>query len=198
MCNIAQNRLQLKINMLAERAWIELGSQDNEPHQCAFDRCPNATNDASRAHASSPTRHNSSLKDSLQGRRLLKRGILPRNGLELSLISINIHHKTTYRYHQPVTLGPHRLMLRPRESRDLRLISSHITVTPKSVLTWAQDVHGNAVAMATFQTMTGNLVIDSVAELQLDAAEWPVLISPPLPSSVRSDIPTMNGPISEL
>ena len=105
---------------------------------------------------------------------MLRREIVPRNGLEPSLISIKIHHKTTYRYHQPVALGPHRLMLRPRESRDLRLISSHITVTPKSVLTWAQDVHGNAVAMATFQTMTDTLVIDSVAELQLDAAEWPV------------------------
>jgi transglutaminase-like putative cysteine protease len=102
------------------------------------------------------------------------RGIALRNGLELSLISIKIHHKTTYRYHPAVALGPHRLMLRPRESRDLRLVSSRITVTPKSVVTWAQDVHGNAVAMATFQTMTDTLVIDSVAELQLDAAQWPV------------------------
>ena len=41
--------------------------------------------------------------------------------LELSLITLKIHHKTTYRYRQPVSLGPHRLMLRPRESRDLRL-----------------------------------------------------------------------------
>src|ERR1700686_1351973 len=65
-------------------------------------------------------------------------------------------------------------MLRPRESRDLRLISSHVTVTPESVLTWAQDVFGNAVATATFQTMADNLVIDSVAELQLNAAAWPV------------------------
>jgi len=48
--------------------------------------------------------------------------------------------KTTYRFNKPVALGPHRLMLRPRESRDLRLISSHITVTPESVVTWAHDV----------------------------------------------------------
>ena len=37
---------------------------------------------------------------------------------------------TTY---QPVSLGPHRLMLRPRESRDLRLISSDVAVTPAAV-----------------------------------------------------------------
>ena len=90
------------------------------------------------------------------------------------MITLRIHHRTTYRYRQPVSLGPHRLMLRPRESRDLRLISSDVTVTPAAVVTWAQDVFGNAVATATFQSMTDNLVIDSVAELQLNAAAWPV------------------------
>jgi transglutaminase-like putative cysteine protease len=96
------------------------------------------------------------------------------NGLEISLISLKIQHKTSYRFNQSVALGPHRLMLRPRENRDLRLISSHVTVTPEALVTWAHDVFGNAVAMATFQTMTDNLVIDSVSELQLDAAAWPV------------------------
>ena len=85
------------------------------------------------------------------------------------MISLKIHHKTTYRFNKPVALGSHRLMLRPRENRDLRVISSHLTVTPEAVVTWAHDVFGNAVATATFQTMTDNLVIDSVTELQLDA-----------------------------
>ena len=90
------------------------------------------------------------------------------------MITLRIHHRTTYRYRQPVSLGPHRLMLRPRESRDLRLISSDVTVTPAATVTWAQDVFGNAVATASFQTMADNLVIDSVAELELNAAAWPV------------------------
>jgi transglutaminase-like putative cysteine protease len=90
------------------------------------------------------------------------------------LTALRIHHRTTYRYRLPVSLGPHRLMLRPRESRDLRLISSDVAVTPPAVVTWAHDVFGNAVAMANFQTMTDNLVIDSVIELQLNAAAWPV------------------------
>ena len=55
-----------------------------------------------------------------------------RNGLEISLISLKIRHKTTYRFNKPVALGHHRLMLRPRENRDLRLIFSHVTVTPES------------------------------------------------------------------
>lgn len=94
--------------------------------------------------------------------------------LELPLITLRIHHRTTYHYRQLVSLGPHRLMLRPRESRDLRLISSDLAVTPAAVVTWAQDVFGNAVATATFRTMADNFVIDSVAELQLNAAAWPV------------------------
>ena len=90
------------------------------------------------------------------------------------MIALRIHHKTTYRYHEPVRLGPHRLMLRPRESRDLRLTSSFVSVTPDAVVTWAHDVAGNAVATAIFQTPADHLVIDSIAELQLDATPWPV------------------------
>jgi transglutaminase-like putative cysteine protease len=90
------------------------------------------------------------------------------------LITLKIHHKTTYRFRQPVSLLPHRLMLRPRESRDVRLISSTLTLTPTAAVTWAQDVSGNAVATATFAGMTESLLIDSVAEIQLHAAAWPI------------------------
>jgi transglutaminase-like putative cysteine protease len=88
--------------------------------------------------------------------------------------SLSIRHKTTYRFRQPVTLWPHRLMLRPRESRDLRLVSSDITVTPPGSVSWAQDVFGNAVATVNFQGMSDHLVIDSLAHIELDAAAWPV------------------------
>ena len=47
-------------------------------------------------------------------------------------------------------------------------------MTPAAVVTWAQDVFGNAVATTTFQTMADTLLIDSVAELELTAAAWPV------------------------
>jgi Bacterial transglutaminase-like N-terminal region len=65
-------------------------------------------------------------------------------------------------------------MLRPRESHELKLRSSQITVTPDAILTWAHDVFGNAVATATFQMSATNLVIASAAVLQLDAVAWPV------------------------
>jgi transglutaminase-like putative cysteine protease len=90
------------------------------------------------------------------------------------LNTLKLRHTTTYRFNELVTLLPHRLMLRPRESRDVRLISSEVTVTPHAALSWAQDVFGNTVATATFQTMASGLVIDAIAELELRAVPWPV------------------------
>lgn len=87
---------------------------------------------------------------------------------------LQIRHITTYRFHRPVTFGPHRLMLRPRESRDLRVVSNQVMLTPAARVDWAQDVFGNAVATATFATASDHLVIESTTELQLDAVPWPV------------------------
>ena len=53
-------------------------------------------------------------------------------------------------------------------------MSHTLAITPAPVLTWAHDVFGNAVAMAAFATMTDMLVIDSVADILLNAAPWPV------------------------
>jgi transglutaminase-like putative cysteine protease len=90
------------------------------------------------------------------------------------LIALKIYHRTSYRYRQPVSLGPHRLMLRPRESRELRLTSNEVVLNPTAALTWAHDVFGNAVASAAFQDMTDTLDIVSLSELELDAVTWPV------------------------
>lgn len=90
------------------------------------------------------------------------------------MTTLSIHHKTTYRFRQPVSLGLHRLMLRPRENRDLRLMSHTLEITPTAMVTWAHDVFGNSIATATFATMTDRLVIDSVADILLSAAPWPV------------------------
>jgi len=90
------------------------------------------------------------------------------------MLSLQIHHRTTYRYHRPVMLGPHRLMLRPRESCDLRLLSIEVTATPMATLTWAEDVFGNAVAMASFSTPTDSLCIESHLTIELHAVPFPI------------------------
>lgn len=65
-------------------------------------------------------------------------------------------------------------MLRPRESRNLRLIAHDLKLRPAAKVTWAHDVSDNAIATATFQEQTDTLFIDSVAELRLDIDRWPV------------------------
>jgi len=92
----------------------------------------------------------------------------------LILSFLSILHRTEYLYRQPVRLGPHRLMLRPRESRELRLVSSEIVTWPTARLTWAQDVFGNTIATANFSGETDRLVIESAATLDLTSSPWPV------------------------
>jgi transglutaminase-like putative cysteine protease len=64
---------------------------------------------------------------------------------------LNVRHVTTYRYKQPVSFGEHRIMFRPRDSYDQRLIEAAIEITPEpSDLRWIHDVFGNCVAIARF------------------------------------------------
>jgi len=94
--------------------------------------------------------------------------------LDSSLIALHIRHITRYAFHRPVLFGPHRLMLRPRESRDLRILSHALEITPAATVTWANDVSGNAVATATFPVSSDQLVIESRTALELSAAAWPI------------------------
>jgi len=65
-------------------------------------------------------------------------------------------------------------MLRPRETRDLRLLSHDLSITPAATVTWAHDVAGNAIATAVFDSPTDHLVIGSRASVDLTAPAWPV------------------------
>src|SRR5438477_462263 len=43
---------------------------------------------------------------------------------------LTIHHKTEYRYNRPVAFGEHRIMLRPRDGHDLRVLDSRLDISP--------------------------------------------------------------------
>ncbi len=90
------------------------------------------------------------------------------------MIRLQIRHATTYRYRRPVGFGPHRLMLRPRESRELRLVAFDFAIFPLADVTWAHDVWGNAVATAIFRERGDTVRIDGASVIELDAAAWPV------------------------
>ena len=80
---------------------------------------------------------------------------------------LSVQHVTTYRYRQPVALGEHRMMLRPREGHDQRLLDHRLIITPKPVeLRWLHDVFGNSVAVARFGGRARELRFDSRVRLE--------------------------------
>jgi transglutaminase-like putative cysteine protease len=80
---------------------------------------------------------------------------------------LTVRHLTVYRYSEPVGLGEHRMMFRPRESHDLRLIESKLEITPTPAsLRWLHDVFDNSVAVATFEGETKELRFDSTVTLE--------------------------------
>jgi transglutaminase-like putative cysteine protease len=90
------------------------------------------------------------------------------------MTTVNILHRTTYRYRRPVTLGIHQLQLRPRESRNLRIVSLDIAVTPSAALRWANDVFGNAIATVSFPAPAVTLIIESRIAIEQHSEPWPV------------------------
>lgn len=63
---------------------------------------------------------------------------------------VQVEHTTEYRYARPVGFTQHRLMLRPRDSHDLRLREATLTLSPNADLRWAHDVFGNSVGLPEF------------------------------------------------
>jgi transglutaminase-like putative cysteine protease len=79
---------------------------------------------------------------------------------------LNVRHTTVYRYRRPVALGDHRLMLRPRDSHDLRLIQTNLNLSPPATLRWSHDVFGNSIAIASFAEPSAELRIESSLQLE--------------------------------
>jgi transglutaminase-like putative cysteine protease len=90
------------------------------------------------------------------------------------MTAFQIVHRTAYRYDRRVGLGPHRLMLRPRDGRELRVLSCELEITPRAEVSWSDDVFGNAVAIAQFAGETDTLAIISTSKVERLSAAWPV------------------------
>ncbi len=83
----------------------------------------------------------------------------------MPLVSIN--HVTRYRYSSDVAFGEHRILVRPRESYDQRVLNASLVIDPEpESLRWLQDVFGNAVAIAQFDTRADELEIRAAAEVE--------------------------------
>jgi transglutaminase-like putative cysteine protease len=99
--------------------------------------------------------------------------------------TLDVRHQTTYQYARPVSFGEHRLMLRPRDSHDLRLLETTLEINPASTTRWIHDLFGNSITIAAFSEPASELTIESrfrmehypvdADELVLDesARQWP-------------------------
>ena len=80
--------------------------------------------------------------------------------------TLTVHHTTAYSYAQPVSFGEHRLMFRPRDSHDMRLLETHLTISPPAKVRWLHDVFGNSIAVATFSEPATELRFESDFRLE--------------------------------
>jgi transglutaminase-like putative cysteine protease len=80
--------------------------------------------------------------------------------------TLEIVHHTRYEYSTPVSLGEHRLMFRPRDSHDLRLLHTGLTIEPNAAVRWIHDPFGNSIAIASFEGTTELLELISTIRLE--------------------------------
>ena len=114
------------------------------------------------------------------------------------MIQLAVRHRTTYSYSQPVTFGRHRLVLRPREGHDLRILDARLTIEPAHELVWVRDVYGNSLGLVGFIEPASRLEI--VSEVSIERTDpfpekqfhepWPVAW--PVPYAVE-ELPVIDA-----
>jgi transglutaminase-like putative cysteine protease len=81
--------------------------------------------------------------------------------------SLIIRHVTTYRYRRPVAFGAHRIMFRPRDSHDQKVVDADLGISPKPrSLRFIQDAFGNHVGIARFTGRAMDLCFESTVRLE--------------------------------
>jgi transglutaminase-like putative cysteine protease len=84
----------------------------------------------------------------------------------------SIRHETRYDYERPISFGPHRLLVRPRDSHASRIISADLTLSPPGETRWTLDALDNCVCHFTPQGSASSLSI--VSHLTIDRYPAPL------------------------
>lgn len=83
------------------------------------------------------------------------------------MASLTIRHVTTYRYRRPVAFGEHRMMLRPRDTREQMVVEASLEISPRPAsLRLVRDALGNHVGIADFSTPSQELRFESTVNLE--------------------------------
>lgn len=94
------------------------------------------------------------------------------------VVRYDIRHVTTYRYRGPVRFGEHRVMFRPRDSHDLRVLATDLQVSPEADIRLIQDPHSNSVALVQPRAPASLLRIEcrfTIEHAQTKNLELPLL-----------------------
>jgi transglutaminase-like putative cysteine protease len=80
---------------------------------------------------------------------------------------LTVRHVTVYRYRVPVGFGDHRMLFRPRDGHDQKLLEDTLAITPEPTkIRWLHDVFGNFVAVASFDARAEELSLTSNIRLE--------------------------------
>src|SRR5437762_7390746 len=96
---------------------------------------------------------------------------------------LSIRHETRYDYQRPVAFARHRLLVRPRDSHAVRMVSATLTLSPPGETRWAYDASGNSVCWFTPQGESQSLSI--VSDLLIERYPAPLQS----PTDPRSETP---------
>lgn len=87
---------------------------------------------------------------------------------------LSVRHVTRYSYRAPVGFGEHRLMARPRDSFDQRLIAFKLDIRPEPrAVRWLHDLFGNCITVAQFACQSEELTFDTNIVLDHDPSHAP-------------------------
>lgn len=91
----------------------------------------------------------------------------------------DIVHRTTYRYKEPVRFGPHRVMFRPRDSHDQRVLATDLQVSPAARVRMIQDPHSNSIALVQPLAEAAELAIMASFSIEhVHAPAWDFPLAP--------------------
>ena len=113
---------------------------------------------------------------------------------------IRIIHSTEYHYHAPVTFGPHRALLRPREGHDLHIESTRLKIEPKADVRWVRDIYGNSIAIITFAeparkpSLFSEVNVDLYDDTPIDCVIDPLAQSYPFQYAANEQVEIPAGP----